>query len=140
MFGSTGDQSSTDPLLSGRADNGGETLTHAISALSPVIDAGTNSGCPATDQKGVARPQDGGTANCDIGAYEVAFPDITVTDSAGMSTDLQVPFGSIQEEATSDQTVTVTNVGAADLSVGSITNPASPLPSTYRSSSPQRAE
>lgn len=34
---------------------------------SPAIDTGTNEGCPATDQRGVARPY--GT-NCDVGAYE----------------------------------------------------------------------
>jgi CSLREA domain-containing protein len=34
---------------------------------SPAIDAGDNSNCPGTDQRGVARPQG---AACDIGAYE----------------------------------------------------------------------
>jgi hypothetical protein len=32
---------------------------------SPAINAGTNSGCPATDQRGYNRD-----ATCDIGAYE----------------------------------------------------------------------
>jgi beta-glucanase (GH16 family) len=47
------------------AANGGPTRTHALLAGSPALDAATN--CPATDQRGVARPQ--GPA-CDIGAYE----------------------------------------------------------------------
>ena len=54
-------------------NNGGATWTHALLAGSPAIDAGTNSGCPATDQRGVARPIDGnhdGSAVCDIGAVE----------------------------------------------------------------------
>ena len=34
----------------------------------PAIDAGTNSGCPATDERGVSRPQG---RVCDIGAYEL---------------------------------------------------------------------
>jgi CSLREA domain-containing protein len=40
---------------------------------SVAIDAGTNTGCPATDQRGQSRPQDGdndGTATCDVGALE----------------------------------------------------------------------
>jgi hypothetical protein len=49
------------------ADNGGPTLTHALLAGSPAIDAGDDITCTATDQRGVNRPQ--GT-HCDIGAYE----------------------------------------------------------------------
>ena len=40
---------------------------------SPAIDAGTNTGCPATDLDNLSRPNDGngdGTATCDLGAYE----------------------------------------------------------------------
>jgi hypothetical protein len=40
---------------------------------SPAIDAGDDSACPPTDQRGVTCPQDGnddGTPICDIGAYE----------------------------------------------------------------------
>jgi hypothetical protein len=50
------------------ADNGGPTWTHALAPSSPAIDAGDDSVCPATDQRGVIRPQ--GTA-CDIGSYEL---------------------------------------------------------------------
>jgi len=55
-----------NPQLAALADNGGPTQTMALTATSPAIDAGN--GCPAIDQRGVARPQ--GSA-CDIGAYEV---------------------------------------------------------------------
>jgi len=43
---------------------------------SPAIDAGTNAGCPSTDQRGAARPVDGNndnTAVCDIGAFEIGY-------------------------------------------------------------------
>ncbi len=50
------------------ADNGGPTWTHALLAGSPAIDAGDDSVCPATDQRGVPRPQG---AACDIGSYEL---------------------------------------------------------------------
>jgi len=61
------------------ADNGGRTWTHALLPGSPAIDAGDDSACPATDQRGVIRPLDGdgdGTATCDIGAYEFEPPTI----------------------------------------------------------------
>ena len=69
-FTAPGDLNSTDPLLGPLAHNGGPTQTHALLLGSPAIDAVT-SGCPppATDQRGVARPQG---AACDIGAYEGA--------------------------------------------------------------------
>jgi hypothetical protein len=62
-----------DPKLGPLQDNGGPTLTMALLAGSPAIDAGNNSGAPATDQRGDARIVDGngdGTATIDIGAYE----------------------------------------------------------------------
>ncbi len=66
-----GDLQNVDPKLGPLADNGGPTQTHALLPGSPAIDAGDNSGCPATDQRGVARPQG---AACDIGAYEYQPP------------------------------------------------------------------
>ena len=48
------------------ADNGGPTLTHALLAGSPAIDAAV-AACPATDQRGIARPLGAG---CDVGSVE----------------------------------------------------------------------
>jgi CSLREA domain-containing protein len=64
---------SVDPNLAPLADNGGPTLTQALNSGSPAIDAVPTSGagCPATDQRGISRPQ--GRA-CDIGAFEFVFP------------------------------------------------------------------
>ncbi|HYZ79352.1 MAG TPA: PxKF domain-containing protein [Gaiellaceae bacterium] len=56
-----------DPMLGPLADNGGPTQTMALPSGSPAIDAAVLANCPATDQRGVSRPQGGG---CDIGAYE----------------------------------------------------------------------
>ena len=69
------------------ADNGGPTQTHALLLGgcqgdacvfgSIAIDAGDNSSCPATDQRGVLRPQDGDGRDgviCDIGAFELEGP------------------------------------------------------------------
>jgi hypothetical protein len=56
-----------DPLLEPLADNGGPTLTHALQAGSPAIDAADATASPATDQRGVTRPQGPGH---DVGAFE----------------------------------------------------------------------
>lgn len=71
-FSSSGDLSNTDPLLGTLGDNGGATLTHALLAGSPAINAADNAACAADpinniDQRGVLRPQG---AFCDIGAVE----------------------------------------------------------------------
>jgi hypothetical protein len=68
----SGDMTNTNRLLGPRQDNGGPTPTHALRSGSPAINAGTNAGCPATDQRVVPRPQGG---NCDSGAYEFVFTD-----------------------------------------------------------------
>lgn len=65
-----GDLQNTDPLLGPLSGNGGPTETHALLAGSPAIDAGS-AACPppATDQRGIIRPQGGA---CDIGAFEAS--------------------------------------------------------------------
>ncbi len=65
----TGNIYGVDPLLGPLQFNGGTTLTHALLAGSPAIDAGPANAAPFTDQRGVSRPQ--GAAD-DIGAYEYA--------------------------------------------------------------------
>jgi CSLREA domain-containing protein len=90
-----GDRQNTNPMLGPLADNGGQTQTRALLPGSPAIDAGDNAGCPATDQRGVSRPQ--GVA-CDIGAYEFVPPDVTppvttiVSGPSGETTDTTPTF------------------------------------------------
>jgi hypothetical protein len=58
-----------DPKLAPLANYGGPTQTHRLLPGSPALDAASTPDCPATDQRGVLRPQ--GPA-CDIGSFERA--------------------------------------------------------------------
>jgi hypothetical protein len=68
------DRLNVNPRLGPLQDNSGPTFTHALLSGSPAIDAGDNTGAPATDQRGLPRIVDGnqdGTPTIDIGAYEL---------------------------------------------------------------------
>ena len=68
QVGNVGPNSSPiDPRIGPLAANGGRTRTHALLPKSPAINAASTRDCPATDQRGVPRPQG---AACDIGSYE----------------------------------------------------------------------
>jgi hypothetical protein len=85
----TGDQQGVNPLLGALANNGGPTMTHLPGAGSPAIDGGVATGCPAADQRGVARPQDGNndsTVACDSGAVEIAGTAPTTTTTTTTTT------------------------------------------------------
>ncbi len=69
-----GSLTNTDPRLGPLADNGGPTLTMALLAESPAIDAADTASAPITDQRGFPRPV--GQA-ADIGAFE--FPPTAPT-------------------------------------------------------------
>jgi hypothetical protein len=64
-----------DLLLGDLADNGGPSDTHALLPGSVAIDAGVDCPPPATDQRGLERPQG---VSCDAGAYEAEFTMIAV--------------------------------------------------------------
>ncbi len=66
-MGATSIPTMTLPSL---AANDGRTQTHALVPGNPAIDAGDDTTCLPTDQRGVARPQG---LHCDIGAYERAY-------------------------------------------------------------------
>jgi hypothetical protein len=67
-FPGAGDQVVADAGIGDLADNGGPTLTHALVAGSPALDVADAGTCPATDQRGIARPQGAG---CDVGSFEL---------------------------------------------------------------------
>ncbi len=67
-----------DPGLGLLEDNGGPTPTQAISDTSPAFNAGDPFDCPATDQRGVERPQGLG---CDIGAFELVVTQSTLLET-----------------------------------------------------------
>ncbi len=70
-FNQSTDKINTDPLLGLLQNNDGSTSTHAITIASPAYNSGTNNGAPATDQRGVVRPQ---ARAYDIGAFELVPP------------------------------------------------------------------
>jgi predicted outer membrane repeat protein len=67
----------TDLFLGPLANNGGPTLTYLPQPGSRAIDNGTGIGAPATDQRGIKRPQ---LAGVDIGAVEVVPQTFQDTD------------------------------------------------------------
>jgi uncharacterized repeat protein (TIGR01451 family)/CSLREA domain-containing protein len=113
----TGDITGSNPLLEPLHDNGGLTWTRALQAGSPAIDHGTNTGCPTTDQRGLARPQNG---VCDIGAYErvnVIDPtaaELSIVKRAGVH---QVEMGNALT-----YTINVTNAGPATAQAVTLTD------------------
>jgi hypothetical protein len=77
-----------DPLLGALGNYGGETETIPLRLGSSAINAGSDAVCPATDQRGFARPQG---AHCDIGAYEIGF-SLTKTGGDQQTTPLGMAF------------------------------------------------
>jgi hypothetical protein len=54
------------------------------------------------------------------GSSSAALGNISVADSVSPGDDLQIPFGTISQGRSSDQTVTISNAGTGDLAIGSI--------------------
>jgi hypothetical protein len=83
------DMNNINPLIGPLAGNGGPTQTHALLSGSPALNRipAVGANCPATDQRGVARPQGLG---CDIGAYE-AVPVPVPASRPGGSPDPNGP-------------------------------------------------
>jgi uncharacterized protein YcfL len=125
-----------DPLLGPLQDNGGFTETMALGASSPAIDAADDTNCPATDQRGVTRPQG---MHCDIGAYEsstssTSTPTFTPVTATTTSTPTFTPT------ATSTNTVTVTPTTTnTPTATPTSTATATPTPSATATATPTQA-
>jgi len=114
----TGNVLGSDPALGPLYGNGGDTLTHALLAGSPAIDAGNPAGCKeqngftlSSDQRGFPRPVDGdgnGSQVCDIGAFEAAPgfipPTATPTPSRTATTTATVTATMVPPTATRTST------------------------------------
>ncbi|MFN8445322.1 MAG: choice-of-anchor Q domain-containing protein [Caldilineaceae bacterium] len=128
--GSNGDQvgnSGTllDPRLAALANNSGRfagisggvgatVTTHQPLTGSPVLGAGNNATCEATDQRGISRPQPL-AGNCEIGAYEAySFIDLTLTKS-----DLPDP---VNTGSLLTYTLLITNQGNANAQALTVTD------------------
>ena len=95
------DKPNTEPGLGNPADNGGPLVgnqtdgsavvipTDAETSASPTVNAGTNTNCPSTDERGVTRPQGG---ICDIGAFELAAAKLKVKKTAPKSALVHTSF------------------------------------------------
>jgi hypothetical protein len=97
-----------DPV--GLANNGGPTETIGLESGSYAIDAIPIGRCPATDQRGAARPDPKGSSSaCDVGAFEfdgvIPIPTPTATASA---TATPTPTATATATPTLTPTVTVT--------------------------------
>jgi CSLREA domain-containing protein/uncharacterized repeat protein (TIGR01451 family) len=130
-FNAAGDKTDTDPDLGALTDNGGPTDTRALLSGSPAIDMADNSKCPATDQRGVSRPQH---VTCDIGAFEVQAAQAQKLDLKISEKDSPDP---VELGGTLTYTLTGTNQGQGSNGNVKITDQL-PGSVTYLSSDPSQ--
>jgi hypothetical protein len=110
QFTAPGDQDNT-PKLGPLADNGGGTDTHALLEGSLAIDTAAAEGCPATDQRGIARPQ---RTACDVGAFELEAAPVTappLVDPPAQEQPAPPPQGQPECTDTTDPLTTLRNSG-----------------------------
>ncbi|WP_207215834.1 NHL repeat-containing protein [Pseudolysobacter antarcticus] len=109
--GSSGNFIGGDPQLGALANNGGPTWTMLPARGSPVVDAIACTNAPATDQRGIARPQG---AQCDIGAVEATLAEKLLPPT------IKKIFGAatIPDLSTTSLTFTIANPNAMDSLTG----------------------
>lgn len=81
-FTTATDHSSADPKLGPLQNNGGPTDTQLPPLGSLAVNAGVDGSCPATDQRGVPRPQG---PHCDIGSVERTTPTTTTPNVSNVT-------------------------------------------------------
>lgn len=139
IVGTTGNITGVNPNLGPLQNNGGATLTHALQAGSPAIDAGHPSGCAdpngvtlTIDQRGFARPIDGdgdGNARCDMGALERLSPGVPTPTNTATPTNTSTPT------ATRTRTPTATASATPSRTSTSTRTPTSTVTGTATSTS-----
>jgi len=93
----TGDMSNVDARLAPIFDNTGPTRTQALLSGSPALgDPAASDFCPATDQRGIARP----SGRCDIGAFEAVVAGAPHTPTTNAPIDGSVTETSADFAAT----------------------------------------
>jgi hypothetical protein len=121
-----------NPMLGPLAKNGGPTYTMALLAGSPCLNAGTSTGAPAKDQRGVTRD-----TPPDIGAFELETRGLSVRSNAvvkletrGMSVqtavvDSEKAGASVRSTAVGDPSDLTVRIAALDalLAEGTWTRP-----------------
>lgn len=90
-----------DPKLGPLQDNGGPTQTMGLQGGSAAVDqvpANGAGGCQSSDQRGVVRPH---AAACDIGAFELAGPDVTTSAATSITSAGATLNGSVNANQSS---------------------------------------
>jgi hypothetical protein len=83
----SGDKPNTNPRLAPLGNYGGPTQTMALLPGSPAIDAGTSTGAPATDQRGLSP-----VGTVDIGAFESQGFTLSAGGSTSQSAAITAAF------------------------------------------------
>ncbi len=102
---------SANPLLGPLGYYGGSTKTFPLLPGSTAIDAADSTACPATDQRGVTRPQGSG---CDMGAFEAQPFSLSVSGGDSQSAAIGHAFADPLQ-------VTVSGTGTDPVAGGNVT-------------------
>jgi hypothetical protein len=107
-----------DPRLGTLGNYGGSTQTIPLLPGSSAIDTGNNTICPATDQRGVVRPQ----GACDIGAFEYHELDTTapIVNSITRLNPSPTNLASVGFTVTFSESVTGVNVSDFSLTTAGV--------------------
>ncbi|WP_190884876.1 putative Ig domain-containing protein [Spirosoma profusum] len=112
------------PLLSTLGNYGGPTQTHALLPGSPAINAGTNTGAPATDARGINR-----VGNTDIGSFESRGFNMVLTSGNNQNTTVSTAFANpLRVAVTANQAIEPVNGGVVTFAgpgLGASINPVS---------------